>query len=43
MQETKDSKYSWNLQDLFKNEEEFNKEKNEIKEILEKIKSRKYM
>ncbi|MCI8617530.1 MAG: oligoendopeptidase F [Clostridia bacterium] len=39
MQETKDSKYSWNLQDLFKNEEEFNKEKNEIKEILEKIKT----
>lgn len=39
MQETKDSKYNWNLKDIFKNEEEFNKEKNEIKEILEKIKT----
>ena len=39
MQETKDQKYNWNLQDIFKNQEEFNKEKNEIKEILEKIKT----
>ena len=31
MQETKDQKYNWNLQDIFKNQEEFNKEKNEIK------------
>lgn len=38
MQETKEQKYNWNLQDIFKNQEEFNKEKNEIKEILEKIK-----
>lgn len=38
MQETKEQKYNWNLKDIFKNEEEFNKEKNEIKEILEKIK-----
>ena len=36
MQETK--VYNWNLQDIFKNEEEFNKEKDTIKEILKEIK-----
>ena len=29
MQETKEQKYNWNLQDIFKNIEEFNKEKQE--------------
>ena len=32
-------KYDWNLQDIFKSEQEFNTTKNEIKEILEKIKT----
>lgn len=27
MQEIKEQKYNWNLQDIFKNEEEFNKKK----------------
>ena len=31
-------KYNWNLEDIFENIEEFNKEKNEIKDILEKVK-----
>lgn len=38
MQEIKEQKYNWNLQDIFKNEEEFNKEKEAIKNILEEIK-----
>ena len=38
MQEIKEQKYNWNLQDIFKNEEEFNKEKEKIKNILEEIK-----
>ena len=29
---------NWNLQDIFKSEDEFNKEKNEIKQLLEEIK-----
>lgn len=32
-------KYNWDLQDIFKNIEEFNKEKQEIQSILEEIKS----
>lgn len=32
-------KYNWNLEDIFKNKEEFKKEKNEISEILKKIKT----
>lgn len=39
MQEKKDQKYNWNLQDIFKNIEEFNKEKQEIQNILKKIKT----
>lgn len=31
-------KYDWNLGDIFKNEEEFNQTKNEIKYLMEKIK-----
>ncbi len=38
MENKNDSKYRWNLQDIFKNEEEFNSDKNEIKDILEEIK-----
>ena len=33
-----EEKYNWNLQDIFENEEQFKKEKNEIISILEKIK-----
>lgn len=33
-----ENKYNWNLQDIFKNIEEFNKEKQEIKELLKQIK-----
>lgn len=33
-----DEQYNWNLQDIFENEEQFKKEKNEITKILEKIK-----
>lgn len=33
-----ENNYNWNLQDIFKNIEEFNKEKQEIKNILEQIK-----
>lgn len=32
-------KYDWNLQDIFKNEEEFKKAENEIKDLMEKIKT----
>lgn len=39
MQEKKDQKYNWNLQDIFKNIEEFNKEKQEIQNILKEIKT----
>ena len=39
MQETEEQKYNWNLQDIFKNIEEFNKEKQEIQNILEEIKT----
>ena len=31
-------KYNWNLQDIFKNEEEFNKAKSQIRNLIEKIK-----
>ena len=34
-----EEKYNWNLQDIFENEEQFKKEKNEIISILEKIKA----
>ena len=34
-----DEQYNWNLQDIFENEEQFKKEKNEITKILEKIKT----
>ena len=34
MQEAKEQKYNWNLKDIFKNIEEFNKEKQEIQNIL---------
>ena len=34
MQETEEQKYNWNLQDIFKNIEEFNREKQEIQNIL---------
>ena len=33
-------KYNWNLQDIFKNEEEFIREKQEIQNILEQIKTK---
>ena len=39
MQETEEQKYNWNLQDIFKNIEEFNKEKQEIQNILKEIKT----
>lgn len=39
MQETKEQKYNWNLKDIFKNIEEFNKEKQEIQNILKEIKT----
>jgi len=32
-------KYNWNFKDIFENEEKFNEAKNEIKELIEKIKS----
>ena len=35
-----EEKYNWNLQDIFKNEEEFIKEKQEIQNILEQIKTK---
>ncbi len=38
MKEVENQKYNWNLQDIFKNEEEYNKSKNEIKQILKQIK-----
>lgn len=38
MQKAKDQKYNWKLEDIFKNEKEFNKEKDEIIEILKEIK-----
>ena len=38
MKEIENQKYNWNLQDIFKNEEEYKKSKNEIKEILKQIK-----
>lgn len=34
-----EEKYNWNLKDIFENEEQFKKEKNEITSILEKIKT----
>ena len=34
-----EEKYNWNLQDIFENEEQFKKEKGEIADILEKIKT----
>lgn len=34
-----EEKYNWNFKDIFENEEEFNKAKNEIRELIEKIKS----
>ena len=39
MQETEEQKYNWNLKDIFKNIEEFNKEKQEIQNILKEIKT----
>ena len=39
MKNTEETKYQWNLKDIFESEEEFNKEKNEIISILEKIKT----
>lgn len=39
MKEAKEEKYNWQLQDIFKNEEEFNTEKNAIKELLKEIKT----
>lgn len=39
MKETEEQKYNWNLQDIFKNIEEFNKEKQEIQNILKEIKT----
>lgn len=39
MQEIKEQKYNWNLQDIFKNIEEFNTEKQEIQNILKEIKT----
>lgn len=38
MQEIENQKYNWNLQDIFKNIEEFNAEKQEIQNILKEIK-----
>lgn len=38
MQESNNLKYNWKLTDIFKNVKEFNKEKNDIKKILEQIK-----
>lgn len=38
MENIKEQQYNWKLQDIFKNEGEFNKEKSEIKELLQKIK-----
>ncbi len=35
-----EEKYNWNLQDIFKNEEEFIREKQEIQNILEQIKTK---
>lgn len=39
MKNTEETKYKWNLKDIFESEEEFSKEKNEIISILEKIKT----
>lgn len=39
MKGLKEQEYNWNLQDLFRNEEEFNKEKQEIQNILKEIKT----
>ena len=39
MKEAEEQKYNWNLQDIFKNIEEFNKEKQEIQNILKEIKT----
>ena len=38
MEETKEQKYNWKLQDIFKNTEEFNNTKQEIQNILKEIK-----
>lgn len=38
MLEKKEEKYDWNLQDIFKNKNEFNKEKQELQNILKQIK-----
>ena len=38
MEETKEQKYNWKLQDIFKNIEEFNNTKQEIQNILKEIK-----
>lgn len=38
MENIKEQQYNWKLQDIFKSEGEFNKEKSEIKELLQKIK-----
>ena len=38
MEEIENQKYNWNLQDIFKNEEEYNESKKEIKQILKQIK-----
>lgn len=39
MQDIKENQYNWNLQDIFKNENEFNTEKEELKEKLKEIKT----
>ena len=38
MKKTVQEKYTWNLTDIFKNEEEFDKEVSKFKQKLEKIK-----
>ena len=38
MEEVENQKYNWKLGDIFKNEEEFNKAKNEIKQMLKQLK-----
>ena len=38
MKEVENQKYNWNLQHIFKNEEEYNESKKEIKQILKQIK-----
>ena len=34
-----DEQYNWNLQDIFENEEQFKKEKSEIMNLLEEVKT----